>query len=454
MSIRALVACVVLGGASPAAAEVLQQPSGAMIPSQMGCNGGQPTGLAAALACVCETPGECNIGAPCTSPGVCEVPDGACETTLWHTFNDNTCIPSNLDGLDPYQDGSLSPETFQPTCPLTFTLVTRGTALFKDVFGWYNVTGARPGDDELYPMLDCNAVPGTEVELDVRNDPRWAGGEIAFFIATPENHAASGQCAGGDCCASVERLGAGVGRVFYSQRDFNPDAAGADSFIHLVIYDSVISERKFFFAWEDIFGGSNNDFTDLVTSVSGVECTGGGAACQTGEDGLCAYGVTACRGASVECVQVFDANEEVCDGADNDCDGTIDEDVCDDDVTANCEGVTCPDGEVCRGGVCTDPCEHVQCGDGEACISGVCLPGCNECNGVVCSDDEACSLDSGECVGGDEGDGPDAGPGGGGGGDGDGGQPGGCCDAGGGAPAGSLLMSVLVLGLAVRRRRL
>ena len=448
---RLLVACIVLGGATPAAAEVLQQPGGAQIPSQMGCDGGQPTGLAAALACVCETPGECNIGAPCPSPGNCEVPDGACETTLWHTFNDNTCIPSNLDGLDPWQDGSLSPETFEPTCPLTFTLITRGTARFQDVFGWYNVTGARPADDQLFPMLDCDAGPGTEVELDVRTDPRWAGGEIGFFIATPEQHAASGQCAGGDCCARVDRLSDSVGRVFYSQRDFNPDAAGADSFIHLVVYDSVLSERKFYFAWEDIYGGSNNDFTDLVTSVSGVECSGGGAACQTGEDGLCAYGVTACRGAAVECVQVYDAAEEVCDGADNDCDGEIDEEVCTDDVTTNCAGVTCPDGEVCRGGACIDPCLHVQCGNGEACISGVCLPGCNQCNGVVCRDDQTCSLDTGACLGEGEGGGADAGPDG----DGDGagaGQPGGCCDAG-GDPRGGALLLLLVLGLAPRRRR-
>lgn len=347
---RALAVLCLLVPAS-AAADVLQQPNGAAIPSQMGCDGGQPTGLAAAFACACQPDtGECNIGAPCPAPGECVIPTGTCETTLWHDFNDNTCIPSNVDGLDPWTDGSLDPETFEPTCPLTFTLVTRGTARFRDVFGWYNVTGERPADDALFPMLDCDAAAGAEVTLDVRNDPRWLGGPIGFFIATPEDHGASGQCAGGDCCARVERLGSGVGRVYYSERAFNPDAAGADSFIHLVIYDSVIAERAFYFAWEDIFGGSNNDFTDIVTRVGGVECSGGGAACDTGEPGLCAYGVTACRASAIECVQVYDAGEEVCDGADNDCDGTIDEDVCTDDVTGNCEGVTCPDGEVCRMG--------------------------------------------------------------------------------------------------------
>jgi hypothetical protein len=447
--VRAVAACLVLAAPSVVAADVLHQPNGASIPSPMGCDGNRPTGLAAALACVCDPPtGACNIGPPCPAPGACEVPTGRCETTLYHEFNDNTCIPSQLDGLDPYRDGALTPETFSPTCPLTFTLVTRGTARFRDIFGWYNVTGARPADDALYPMLDCDAAAGAEVVLDVRSDPRWTGGEIGFFIATPEQHDASGQCAGGDCCARIDRLGPGVGRAFYSQREFNPDAAGADSFVHLVVYDSVLTERKFYFAWEDIYGGSNNDFTDIVTSVSGVECSGGGTACTTGEPGVCQYGVTTCRGAAIECTQVYDASDETCDGADNDCDGAVDEGgVCTDDVTADCGAVTCAAGEVCRMGVCIDPCSHVSCPAGQACLSGVCLPGCNQCNGVVCGAAAACNLDTGACVGpGDDGGDGD--------GDGDGdadGQPGGCCGAGGG-PGGPLLAAVILLLLLGRRR--
>ncbi len=392
-----------LFGAS-AHADVLAQPNGAPIPSPMGCDGGQPTGLAAELACECAGGAGCNIGAPCPSPGNCAVPTGTCETTLFHTFNDNTCIPSQLEGLDPWTDGSLEPQTFAPTCALTFTLVSRGTARFRNVFGWYNITGARPANTALYPMLDCDAGDGSAVSLDVRNDPRWAGGEVGFFIATPEQHGQSGQCAGGDCCARVDRLSDSVGYVYYSQREFNPDQAGADSLIHLVVYDSVVDEQKFFFAWEDTFNAANNDFTDVVTSVSGVECAGGGGACDTGEPGLCQYGISACRGAAIECLQVFDAATEVCDGADNDCDGETDEDVCNDDVIGNCDGVSCTDGKVCRMGACIDPCDNVSCPSGTACLTGVCVAGCNQCGGLVCGGGAACDLDTGACVG--DGDGP------------------------------------------------
>ena len=445
--------------ATPASADVLQQPNGAPIPSQMGCDGGQPTGLAAELACECEGAG-CNIGDPCPAPGQCEVPTGTCETTLYHEFNDNTCIPSQLDGLDPWTDGSLEPETFEPTCALTFTLVTRGTARFQNIFGWYNVTGSRPANDALYPMLGCDADAGDEVVLDVRNDPRWAGGQIGFFIATPEAHGDSGQCAGGNCCASVDRLSDSVGYVFYSQREFNPDQSGADSLIHLVVYDSVVSEQKFYFAWEDTFNAANNDFTDVVTAVSGVECAGGGGSCDTGEPGMCQYGITACRGSAIECVQVFDAAEEECDGADNDCDGEIDEDACTDDVVGNCTGVTCADGQVCRQGACIDPCDNVQCPSGQACLTGVCVPGCNQCGGLVCGSGSACDLGSGQCLGGED-DGPDAGPGDGGSDGGPGGgfdddEPRGCCDGGPGGAGGALALGglvVLALGVLPRRRR-
>jgi MYXO-CTERM domain-containing protein len=393
-----IVTAAVLGLAS--SAHALEQPNGAKIPSDMGCDGGKPTGLAAEFACVCDQPGQCNIGAVCPSEGNCPMPTGNCETTLWHSFNDNTCIPSNLSGLDPWQDGASTPETFTPTCPLTFTVVTRGTAMFKDVFGWYNVTGEKPAISDLHVMLGCGAPAKISVDLDVRNHPDYLGGEVGFFLATPEDRNNGSNCAGGDCCATLDRVAAGDGYIYYSQSTYNPDAAGENSYKHLVIYDSVITERKFYFAWEDIFGGSNNDFTDIVTSVEGVECAGAGESCDTGIPGTCAHGITVCRGDQIECVQLFDAENERCNRADDDCDGEIDEDPaqCDDDVYANCEDVTCPAGQVCRNGGCMDPCDGVQCGDGEACRGGLCFPGCNQCNGLICAAGSTC-MASGECSG-------------------------------------------------------
>jgi MYXO-CTERM domain-containing protein len=434
----------------PAAA--VTQPDGTVIPTAPGCDGGQPTGLAAVFSCICEQPGVCNIGVPCASETSCDDgQNGTCETTMWHEFNDNTCIPSNMSGLDPQTDANIVPETFSPVCPMTFTVESRGTAMFRDIFGWYNVTSSEPSADDLHVMLDCDATVGEKVVLDINSEPDYLGGEIGFFLASPESSSGS-TCGNGDCCATIDRIKAGEGHVYYSQPLFNPDASGAQSQIHLLVYDSQIFDHKFYFAWEDIFGGSNNDFTDLVTSVGGIECSGGGLPCDTGEIGMCAYGVTECNAVGdLVCTQIYTGTTETCDAVDNDCDGEIDDDatctgdaichngrcvnsctsgefpckdaftVCDFesglcvpencvDVNCNadevcrdgacvspCDGVTCPWGQTCIGDVCVNPCDGVSCATGQVCRGGTCFDGCGQCSGASCEAPLRCDTGTGEC---------------------------------------------------------
>ncbi|MBL8612900.1 MAG: DUF4114 domain-containing protein [Myxococcales bacterium] len=435
-------------------AAALTQPNGAVIPSPPGCNAGKPTGLAATFACVCDAAGACNIGAPCSGPGAC--PDGknaTCETTLFHSFNDNTCIPSNLTGLDPSKDAATTPETFRPSCALTFTVVSRGTAMFGDVFGWYNVTpGKAPDRADLHPMLGCGDAAGKAVVLDVTKDPAYKGGDIGFFLLTPESRTAHGSCAGGDCCASLARYDGGVGYLYFTERKYNADVTGPSPFIHLLVLDSKMASRKFYFAWEDIFGGSNNDFTDLVTSVEGVECSGGGLTCSTGQKGQCGEGLTACKAGKLECTGVFAGKAEACNGLDDDCDGQVDDGAtcaapsevcfqgrcvpkcgvgefkcgagsqCDNGTglcvdpscvgvscpadkvcrkgacVAPCEGVTCPKGQRCVGDACVDLCKGVACTAGQVCKEGVCVAGCASCGGIGCAAPTSCDAASGACL--------------------------------------------------------
>jgi hypothetical protein len=449
----ALALALLVSTAGHASAQCMQ-PSGTVIPTGPGCDGGRTTGLLATFACACLEPGVCNVGMRC-DPGLPgeDCPDlgmyGTCESRMWHAPNDDPCIPRHHDGLDPVMDCSTMPETFVPTCPLTFTVLTRGTARFLNAFGWYEVTGAAPTADDLHVMLDCRASAGDSVVLDVRSDPSYRGGEIGFFLLTPEDHAARGTCAGGDCCATVERFRSGVGYAYLSQVALNPEG---DDFVHLLVYDSRIRERKFYFAWEDTFAAPNNDFTDLVTSVEGVECSGAGADCDTGMMGACGFGVTSCSGGSLSCTPIATAQPEVCNGADDDCDGTPDdgaacgtEEVCDDGrcvpnclvsdefvcsggftcdgatgrcVETACIGVACDAGEVCRGGSCfaecegvicpfgqlclrdqcVDLCDGIGCAAGEVCRGGVCVAGCGACAGITCLGGLVCATAGAECT--------------------------------------------------------
>src|SRR5579862_9509911 len=118
-----LAFAIVVVCAGGGVAHALTQPDGTPIPTKMGCDSGHPTGLAPIFASQCTSGGP-NIGAACpgnTPPANCDNGQhGTCETTIWHAWNDDSCIPSNLSGLSPQNDASTTPETFQPTCALTF----------------------------------------------------------------------------------------------------------------------------------------------------------------------------------------------------------------------------------------------------------------------------------------------------------------------------------------------
>jgi hypothetical protein len=252
---------------SAAAAAALTQPNGTVIPNPaLFCSAGQPAGLSALFACRCTEAGICNIGAACTSLPCDPGQNGTCETTLWHNLNDNACIPSNLSGLDPVSEASVSPRRYFPAAPATFQVLSRGTGLFKNVLAWYNAVGSPPALTGLHPILDCNAPVGGSVGLDLSAEPAYLGGDVGFALLTPESHAAPGTCAAGDCCATAARVAAGEGYAYYSEALFNPDAGLT---IHLIHYWSHLSATTHYFAWEDVWGGADNEFTDLVASATG-----------------------------------------------------------------------------------------------------------------------------------------------------------------------------------------
>lgn len=303
----------------------------------------------------------------------------------------------------------IEPESFNPLCNLTFTVIARGGGQLNS-FGWYNIKsdGTAPTFDDLNEFITCNDGVGTTKQLDIKSNPNYAGGQIGFFQATTQN--AVGNCvafnANGHGIADPSTLG----YVYYSQPQFNPDTG----YIHLLIMPSDVYPSAFYFGWEDLNGNISsfdNDFEDLLMRVSGLVCDGGGEACTVvGQQGLCAYGVTQCSGGTVSCAQKNQPAGEKCNNVDDDCDGQIDNgsDLCAGDPNGEicfqgrCVG-GCANGEfVCPGGltcdetanVCVDPlCVDKPCDSGTVCRAGVCVA---PCDGVICPHGQECAL--GQCV--------------------------------------------------------
>ncbi len=369
------------------------------------------------------------------------------------TQPDGSPIPSNQnlknylagegESIEPATAAAITPETFDPNCELTFKVIARGGGQ-KNSFGWYNVTGSKPAPSELYEFLGCNDGVGTVKSLNIKDDPRYEGGRIGFFMASTEGrtnvNCVRFTAAGPDAST--------LGYLYYSERQYNDDNEGEDSYIHLVTMDSGVYPQAFYFGWEDLFGGGDNDFEDLLTRVEGITCAGGGGDCDTGTPGVCAAGTMQCHNGALTCMPQVQAGAESCNGLDDDCDGAVDDGeglcgagkVCDRGQCVNgcfggefdcpaglacndrnfcvepacvdvecpagqvcqadgsckaaCDGISCPLGQVCRVGACVDPCDGVACDAGQVCEAGVCK---GDCDCTPCPDGEVCMAD-GRCV--------------------------------------------------------
>ena len=353
-----------------------------------------------------------------SQPDGTQIPAHPAQYNLWDLF-------SGLgEPIDPVADAADVPETYTPSCQLNFTLISRGGAGFMNAFGWYNVVdGGPPAMSDLHVLLDCNAQPPMSVPLAIQSSCEFGGGQIGFFLITPQGQSS--------VCASLSN----VGEIYYSQKEYNPDNGlqGGQSYIHLLTYDSKLTPATFYFAWEDLFNGGDNEFTDFVAKVDGIRCTGSGGPCDTGKQGLCALGTYQCVDGALTCVQEFQPQPESCDGIDSDCDGVADNDAgcpsgqscvagqcqppcgsgelggacpsgetcvsghCEDTA---CQGVTCPTGQSCRGGTCLDPCAGVVCPQSQSCAFGRCV---DPCTVVSCGQGEVCQdglcRDSCQCAG-------------------------------------------------------
>lgn len=385
-----------------------------------------------------------------TQPSGTTIPVLAGDVTTCADKNVQMCLDASEGGpgiVGAQADALIAPETFQPTCRLTFQPIVKG-GYNNAGFGWYNVKPdpANPGkflkppQNELYGMLFLNThqltgaeLAGQEVSLDLNEERaagRYAGGEIGFFLAS----------GGYTFDAETHALTGTINELFFTQHELNPGSA-VNPYLQVLTWQSVKLPQSFYFGWEDqpASAYSDNDFDDLVFLVSGIQCVGSGEACDTGQQGACSLGTQQCQKGAVVCVQSVQSSDEKCNAVDDDCDGMVDDgDLCTADKVCDrgrcvpkcgtaefrcatgsvcnsrgvcvekecaekecpagqvcqagqcidgCNGVVCPHDQLCRGGGCVDPCQGVTCDDGYACALGV----CSSCECTACSGGKVCS---------------------------------------------------------------
>jgi hypothetical protein len=381
--------------------------------------------------------------------------------------------PGDGPGIDAIRDAGIYPQTFTPAVNamgnrvVSFTMVAEGGG-FRDRFGWYNVgdtpftpaqrheiygcrdtaiaTGcacpctagprlARPSDSACTHWVNPNIV---ELDFDcLRTAGAWTGGPIAFYLMTPET---SGPCTvASDCTATYGPTAYCRGtpahcvwgsstygqvcpppnstdvRIFSTDNTINDDG----DYVHFLIYTSRAFSDAFYFGWEDLFRGGDNDFEDnLIRSIGLVPachpspeaCDGRDNDCDgmVDEDvasagacgmsvGECHAGMLVCESGAFVCRGATSGSPEVCDGLDNDCNGMVDDGnpgggaACDHTPEGQ---PLCRNGTMqCRGGALV--CEGGQLGSPEVCDCED-----NNCDGRVDENPDSGSLcpGGGACI--------------------------------------------------------
>ena len=128
-------------------------------------------------------------------------------------------------------------------------------------------------------------------------------------------------------------------------------------YIHHLVYRSGVFENAFYFGFEDLFRGGDDDFEDVLVLVEGLlvgaapdtcngaddDCDGridegSGVACES----LCGVGIQACQNGELAACSAPQPEGESCNGQDDDCDGAIDE-----ELTRACNNACGAGQEVC-----------------------------------------------------------------------------------------------------------
>jgi MYXO-CTERM domain-containing protein len=177
------------------------------------------------------------------------------ETTLQAFFD------SLGETIDASADASIAPATFWPRCGTLEVRLLFSQSQAQCGLAWYNVpSNATSVPSAVYTLFPVGGL-GTVSDIDIANDPNYAGGAIGFALLKNIS-------------------GSGVVTLYYSEYQRNVFCSGCtapDYWKMTLVYPSDIAAGAHYLAFEDWEGadattwqGNDGDFNDKVFRVRGA----------------------------------------------------------------------------------------------------------------------------------------------------------------------------------------
>ena len=271
--------------------------------------------------------------------------------------------------VDAIADAAVLPEAYRPVFDaasghyrVTFVDIGEGAG-FRNSFGWFwgGDDGTNPANlrtvfgCRTYGTCDCPCATTRTRSIDFDTQPGFAVGRpIGFWLRTPERLDGTredGTFPGGSCTLPIgcDPTGTNVNdscggrldtnnRIYFTSQALNDDG----DFVHFLVYESATRSNTYYFGFEDLFRGGDNDFEDMLVRGTGLVplCDPQPETCNNGDDDcdgavdegitracstICGAGVETCAAGSFGACSARRIAAETCDGTDEDCDGSIDE---------------------------------------------------------------------------------------------------------------------------------
>lgn len=249
---------------------------------------------------------------------------------------------ASVGAVNAVAEAAVVPEAFRPVLDsgsghyrVTVNDIGEGAG-FRNSFGWFWIGTDITDPTNLhtifgcrtYATCDCPCSTIRTITVDFDTETGFSVGRpIGFWLRTPENldgTRENGAFNSGSCTMDVgcdfagSNLNDSCGgrndtnnRIYFTSKALNDDG----DFLHFLVYRSATHVNTFYFGFEDLFRGGDNDFEDMLTRASGL-------------------------------VPLCDPQPETCNNVDDDCDGVID-----DGITTPCSNACGMGNQTCAAGV-------------------------------------------------------------------------------------------------------